>query len=199
VLLSTPQGYLICLPADIADGLAQRIRKFVMRAQVTIAHEGELGILGHRRAASRRVDHAGIRGAATRPPWAVMRHSTTCVIRLPRDNFLVGGPFGQDAGSMGKLINHAVPAGAECWNWAQIQSGLPWITAATQDQFLPQMIGLDAIGGVSFDKGCYTGQEIVARGRYLGEIKRKCASAARLGSSAQETSCFRGNSSVGPW
>jgi folate-binding protein YgfZ len=43
---------------------------------------------------------------------------------------------------------------------------------ATQDQFLPQMIGLDAIGGVSFDKGCYAGQEIVARSRYLGEIKR---------------------------
>ena len=71
------------------------------------------------------------------------------------------------------LTRHAVPAGAQCWNWLQIQAGIPWITAATQDQFLPQMIGLDTIGGVSFDKGCYTGQEIVARSRYLGEVKRK--------------------------
>ena len=61
----------------------------------------------------------------------------------------------------------------QCWDWTLIRAGLPWITAATQDQFLPQMIGLDAIGGVSFSKGCYTGQEIVARARYRGEVKRK--------------------------
>jgi folate-binding protein YgfZ len=104
------------------------------------------------------------------------------VVRLPQDNFLVTAPSSKMPDLWERLTDHAVPAGAECWNWAQVQAGLPWISAATQDQFLPQMIGLDAIGGVSFDKGCYPGQEIVARSRYLGEIKRKVRLGSTLGS-----------------
>ena len=51
--------------------------------------------------------------------------------------------------------------------------GIPMITAATQDQFVPQMVNLEVIGGVNFQKGCYTGQEIVARSQYLGKLKRR--------------------------
>ena len=51
--------------------------------------------------------------------------------------------------------------------------GIPWITAATQEQFVPQMVNLELIGGVSFKKGCYPGQEIVARTQYLGKVKRR--------------------------
>jgi folate-binding protein YgfZ len=71
------------------------------------------------------------------------------------------------------LAGVATPAGVACWDWAQIQSGVAWITPSTQEAFVPQMIGLDTIGGVSFQKGCYPGQEIVARAHYLGEVKRR--------------------------
>jgi hypothetical protein len=63
--------------------------------------------------------------------------------------------------------------GAKAWPWLDIKEGVPWVTQATQDQFVPQMINLDLIGGVSFQKGCYTGQEIVARTQYLGKLKRR--------------------------
>jgi folate-binding protein YgfZ len=66
-----------------------------------------------------------------------------------------------------------MPAGTAAWDWGRIQSGITWITPGTQELFVPQMIGLDAIGGVSFQKGCYPGQEIVARTHYLGEVKRR--------------------------
>jgi len=59
------------------------------------------------------------------------------------------------------------------WRWLDIRAGVPLITAATQDRFVPQMINLELIGGVSFSKGCYTGQEIVARSQYLGKLKRR--------------------------
>jgi folate-binding protein YgfZ len=59
------------------------------------------------------------------------------------------------------------------WDWLAVQAGEPRITAATQEKFVPQMINFEVIGGVNFKKGCYPGQEIVARSQYLGTIKRR--------------------------
>ncbi|MBI2289829.1 MAG: folate-binding protein YgfZ, partial [Betaproteobacteria bacterium] len=67
----------------------------------------------------------------------------------------------------------AAPVGPAVWDWLDIRAGIPFITPATQDQFVPQMANLDAIGGVSFNKGCYPGQEIVARMHYLGRLKQR--------------------------
>lgn len=63
--------------------------------------------------------------------------------------------------------------GAPCWDWLEIQAGIPEIYPSTQEAFVPQMINLDVLGGINFKKGCYTGQEIVARTHYLGKVKRR--------------------------
>lgn len=172
MLLSTPQGYLMQLPADVSNGVADRLRRFVMRSHVKIEREGGLGMLGVAGPAAPALLQQEL---AAPPPGrlAVGRHANASVVRLPGDQFLVVAKSNEMAALWEMLTKHALPVGAECWNWLQIQAGVPWITAMTQDQFLPQMVGLDAIGGVSFDKGCFTGQEIVARTRYLGEVKRR--------------------------
>lgn len=59
------------------------------------------------------------------------------------------------------------------WDWLEIQAGMPEVVAATQEQFVPQMLNLDILNGINFKKGCYTGQEIVARTHYLGSVKRR--------------------------
>jgi folate-binding protein YgfZ len=59
------------------------------------------------------------------------------------------------------------------WDWLEIQAGIPDIVLKTQEQFVPQMLNLDILNGISFKKGCYTGQEIVARTHYLGSVKRR--------------------------
>ena len=59
------------------------------------------------------------------------------------------------------------------WDWLEIQAGIPDITPVTQAQFVPQMLNLDILNGINFKKGCYTGQEIVARTHYLGSVKRR--------------------------
>ena len=71
------------------------------------------------------------------------------------------------------LKQHATPAGLNAWRLRDIADGLPRVVAATQEQFIPQMVNFEAVGGVSFKKGCYPGQEIVARTQYLGKIKRR--------------------------
>jgi len=63
--------------------------------------------------------------------------------------------------------------GKPCWDWLDIQSGLPDVLPKTQEQFVPQMLNLDLLNGINFKKGCYTGQEIVARTHYLGKVKRR--------------------------
>ncbi|WP_174875618.1 YgfZ/GcvT domain-containing protein [Vogesella oryzae] len=63
--------------------------------------------------------------------------------------------------------------GSQAWDWVFIQAGLPWVSKATYEEFVPQMANLDLLGGVSFKKGCYPGQEIVARTQYLGKVKRR--------------------------
>lgn len=63
--------------------------------------------------------------------------------------------------------------GKPCWDWLDIQTGLPDVSPKTQEQFVPQMLNLDLLNGINFKKGCYTGQEIVARTHYLGKVKRR--------------------------
>jgi folate-binding protein YgfZ len=72
-----------------------------------------------------------------------------------------------------KLKSKMQAAPTAWWRWTEIQAGTPQIMLATQEKFVPQMINFELIGGVNFRKGCYPGQEIVARSQYLGKLKRR--------------------------
>lgn len=72
-----------------------------------------------------------------------------------------------------KLCQHLTPTGPQAWRLSDIRAGVPQITQPTQEQFVPQMVNYELIGGVNFKKGCYPGQEIVARSQYLGKLKRR--------------------------
>ena len=74
--------------------------------------------------------------------------------------------------------------GKPCWDWLEIQAGIPDIQPATQEQFVPQMLNLDLLNGISFKKGCYTGQEIIARTHYLGKVKRRTLLASAASNNA---------------
>ena len=71
------------------------------------------------------------------------------------------------------LSSVATPVGTPTWRLGDIKAGQPWLPPSLSEQFLPQMLNLDRIDGVSFDKGCYVGQEIVARTQHLGRLKRR--------------------------
>jgi tRNA-modifying protein YgfZ len=172
LLIPVAQGYLMYLPADVASTVSGRLRKFIMRSEVRIERDTSLCALGLTGPAAPGMLKRAL-GIPSQGRLAVASHAHGLAVRLPGENFLLIGASHEMPALWTALAQDAMPAGADCWDWAHIQAVLPWITAATQDQFLPQMIGLDAIGGVSFDKGCYTGQEIVARTHYRGEVKRK--------------------------
>jgi hypothetical protein len=72
-----------------------------------------------------------------------------------------------------KLVSMLPPAPPSAWRLSEIDAGIPTVVAATQEQFVPQMVNYEVVGGVNFRKGCYPGQEVVARSQYLGKLKRR--------------------------
>jgi tRNA-modifying protein YgfZ len=112
--------------------------------------------------------------------WACAERQGARVIRLPSVNGCARYLWaGQGAPALPALQ-------AADWRWLEVCSGVPRVTAATADQFVPQMLNLELLGAVNFKKGCYPGQEVVARSQYRGTLKRRtyllsCAAALAPG------------------
>jgi folate-binding protein YgfZ len=114
----------------------------------------------------------------------VARIGNACVRALPGGRFMLSAPTATAIEMWSQLSAAARPAGEPAWRWLRVRSGVPHILAATSDQFVPQALNLDALDGVSFRKGCYAGQEIVARTQYLGRLKERLVLARVRGNGA---------------
>jgi tRNA-modifying protein YgfZ len=146
-----PEEVLLACSADVLPAVLKRLSMFVLRAKCKLAD------------ASAAMPLHGIAGSAAGvPAW---RHIDG-VIGLPPAH-----------GVARALCVGAVPAlpalDADAWSWLEVASGVPRIVAATVEQFVPQMVNFEVVGGVNFQKGCYPGQEVVARSQYRGTVKRR--------------------------
>nr|WP_315597060.1 folate-binding protein [uncultured Cupriavidus sp.] len=170
-------GIVLQLSAEIQPPIQKRLSMFVLRAKAKLTDLGTthrvLGVAGAN--AESALAQAGL--PAPQGPLAVAHADGVTVIRLadaagePRWQ-LVGPADRIDAlrQTLGATLATAAPA---FWDWLDIGSGIPRIATATQEQFVPQMINFELIGGVNFRKGCYPGQEVVARSQYRGTLKRR--------------------------
>ena len=170
--------YYLNLPRDILDATLQRLRMFVLRAKVTLSDASDvlvyIGYAGEHAAATL---NTALGAIPTHPNEAISINGVT-LLRLPHRDVCIPrfGIIGEIAAVQplwNTLCNSAQPVGANVWDLLDIRAGIPTVYTATRDAFVPQMANLDSIGGISFKKGCYTGQEIVARMHYLGTLKRR--------------------------
>ena len=152
LVVPAPDGFLLQLARDLAEPVAKRLGMFVLRAKVKIADESE------------RLAQFGVWDGDLVGP-DVSWQGNVATVRVGERRFLQFGPAAE----------LAEPANADevQWTLQEIRAGRPLITRATQDQFVPQMVNFETIGGVDFQKGCYPGQEIVARAQYRGQVKRR--------------------------
>jgi folate-binding protein YgfZ len=135
------EEFLAALPRALLEPVAQRLRKFVLRAKVGIEDlSGSVRVIG--------VSGSGVRPDLPSIPWG--------------DRRLTLAPAGTTA-----------TADIARWLLEDVRQGLPQVHAATSEAFVAQMLNLDLLGAVSFDKGCYTGQEVIARAHYRGRVKRR--------------------------
>jgi folate-binding protein YgfZ len=165
--------YLALLSADLREFIQKRLQVYVLRSKVKISDRSTdyeiIGLSGSQAAGA--LQNAGLEAPTT--AMATTRFDdASSVIRLDDTRYIVVVASGSAARIWRQLAAVAAPAGAPVWQWLDLAAGIPWITEATKEAFVPQMANFDKIGGVSFHKGCYPGQEVVARARYLGKIKR---------------------------
>jgi folate-binding protein YgfZ len=95
------------------------------------------------------------------------------VITLSDNRFLVVAAADHAPTLWNTLAAKAKAAGFPCWTWLSVRAAEPTVTPPTQEAFIPQMLNLDALDAIAFGKGCYTGQEIVARTQYRGRLKER--------------------------
>lgn len=168
------EGHSLALSADILPMIHKKLSMYILRSKVKLvdvsAERALIGLAG--------ADAGGCLQRAGLPaPTADMQQCTdgdVRIIRLDAQLFVV--VTAADAAAdlfAGLTAAGATKAGTDAWQLATIRAGLPLITAATQEEFVAQMLNYEVIGGVSFQKGCYPGQEIVARTQYLGKLKKR--------------------------
>lgn len=163
------------LPKSILPSIAKRLQMYVLRSKVTIADVSEqcfrLGFAGKNAAQLL----AQISPHIPQTEGEVAQFDNGIIIKhagaIPRFELIM--PNANANKVMATLSQYAQVASLNLWHLLEIEAGIAEITEATQEKFVPQMVNLDALGGINFKKGCYTGQEIVARTHYLGKVKRR--------------------------
>ena len=167
--------YYLRLPAALRDTLSKRLRLYVLRAKVSIADAPESWVgFGFAGPDADQVLHAAL-GAAPAQTDAVIAAKGVIVLRVPgpQPRFEIYGESAALQSLWNTLATGARRVGASIWPLLDIRSGLATILPQTAEAFVPQMVNLQQVGGVSFTKGCYPGQEVVARMQYLGKLKRR--------------------------
>ncbi len=167
-------GYLLVTSSDIADEVMKRLQMFVMRSKVSITKletNVVLGLSSDKQAMV--LDHLDL--AKPDNDYQSTNNNDLVCIKIPGIDpryLLIGN---SELLEKVQLINNEQMYfyTHEYWQWLDIHAGVPMITASTQEAFVPQMANMELIDGVSFSKGCYPGQEVVARLHYLGNANRR--------------------------
>jgi len=179
-LMPHSSGVIALLPREIVPPTLQQLRRFVLRAKVKIEDlSDQYSVVGQHGSEALRaagigipdessgyVEQDGVGVGRVNPGssryWVIGPAASLAEHDLAGD----AQGSGRDGGGEAERIERA-------WRLADIRAGLPQVYAATRELFIPQMLNLDLIDGISFAKGCYTGQEIIARTQHLGRIKRR--------------------------
>lgn len=150
------EDVIAVLPRELASRVATRLAKFVLRAKVKVADQSPqwraFGVVGSETAAAA--------CAAIGVP------ATTAHALVGESRWLIVAPADSPLGAVAN-------GDPQEWHRRDIAAGQAQVFAATSEEFVAQMLNLDALAAISFEKGCYTGQEVVARAHYRGRVKRR--------------------------
>lgn len=170
-IVSVTDGYLLAMANELLEAQLTDLKKYAVFSKSKLTDESQdwlrLGLNG--------ADDA-LRSLGLELPVdadSVVRHQELLALRLSDGRAELWVPAAQAEAVKAQLAAQLPEAPLNDWLLAQIRAGIGQVMGSTRELFIPQMINLQAVGGVSFKKGCYTGQEIVARMQYLGKLKRR--------------------------
>ena len=162
IVLNRGEDLLLIMAQDLTEAIVKRLRMFVLRAKVIFEPLPDFAVAGE-------LDETASPSPAAEPALSFPAQADDGVytIILPHSGRLKIGEAG--------LLPEYDAAAENVWNLHEIRSGYAWISTATKETAVAQMLNQHIIGGVHFKKGCYPGQEIIARAQYRGQVKRGLA------------------------
>jgi hypothetical protein len=175
-LFKHQQNYFLSLKSNLVERSISHLQNYILRAQVAVQDISEqlihLGLSGENATGllsafienidegidrvSHNDNYIAIRVAGIKP-----RYEIFCSVEHAKTLW-------EKVAAQTEVVN------SSSWDFLSIQAGIPFIDASSSEEYVPQMANMELINGVSFTKGCYTGQEIVARMHYLGKLKKRC-------------------------
>jgi len=174
-VLRSDDGLLLLTRRELIPGLIKRLGLFVLRAKVTLMDASSRFVA---------IGLTGPRAADTLAPWGLtpalepdgaIHRQGSHIVRLsgttPR--YLLWTEIDRAQETWRALQAHAKPVGLDAWRLLDIRTGTPSVYPQTREAWVPQMVNLQLLNGISFSKGCYPGQEIIARLHYRGQLKRR--------------------------
>ena len=165
--------YLLQLPRPLTEAIRKKLNMYVLRTKVKITDASdEIISLGLSGTSAQEILFEQF-GEVLSFPFGVTTTSQGSAIKIDATRLQINTTIQHAPALWERLSRHAKPVGSGYWDWLNIRSGIPIILPQTQEQFVAQMVNFDLIGGVNFKKGCYPGQELVARMHYLGKLKRR--------------------------
>ena len=165
--------YLLQMPRVLCEPVRKKLSMYVLRSKVKITDASdEIISLGLSGANAQEIMRTHF-GELPQAPLGCIVTAQGSAIKISGSRFQINISVRHAAALWSALSQRAQPVGSACWDWLNIRSGIPVILPKTQEQFVAQMVNLELLGGVNFKKGCYPGQEIVARMQYLGKLKRR--------------------------
>ncbi len=185
-LLSTFVGWRddravwLALARPLAEAIRKRLSMFVLRAKAKVVDRSDTTVFFGLGGAGAAAKLAAL-GVAAPGAMAVASNDSLACVGLPAvtvaarecPRWLLAVPEERAEAVWAELHVGLTAASSTFWRWTEVQAGVPRLVPGTSEQFVPQMLNFELVGGVNFKKGCYPGQEIVARSQYLGKLKRR--------------------------
>ena len=170
-IVSVADGFLLAMSQELLAPQLAELQKYAAFSKAKLSDESAAWVRFGLSGADAVLQALGL-DLATEAD-SVTSTDSLLTIRLSDGRAELWAPAEQAQTLRARLNEQLRETGLNDWLLAQIRAGIGQVTGSTRELFIPQMINLQAVGGVSFKKGCYTGQEIVARMQYLGKLKRR--------------------------
>lgn len=166
LILKKNELFLLILPRVLLEKVKNKLKMYVLRSKVQIQDSSDEIFLSGLRCS----DDIATQLSLPETNFSRYHH----LLKLPNAHYLLIADAAETIVLWSELMQQGFQAGnSQDWQALDIEGGLAWLDETSSEEYIPQMLNLDKIGGISFTKGCYTGQEVVARTHYLGKAKRE--------------------------
>lgn len=167
LLIKTVSGFWLILPRSLLQKVLQKLQMYVLRSKVQLKDSSDqlqmFGLFCPEQMKGVSLPTTALESSKT--------HNLTW-IKLPSESPRFIGVMDTEQ-TIDSNLSAVKLGGSDLWSYQDISAGIPWFDTEQSEEYIPQMLNIDQLGGISFNKGCYTGQEIVARTHYLGKTKRQ--------------------------